>query len=88
MTKDKALNKVKDLICLGKNITDFDKVLLIDDVTNLVNEIYEDFDNRICKNCKWINNDMVCDNKESLLFDCRVKTTAGCNSFKRRTNEQ
>ena len=90
MTKDKALNKVKDLVCLGKSAEYFDKVLLIDDVTNLINQIYDDFDSRICKNCKYWKkyvNTSLC-NEGTLDFIIETNEDFGCNKFERRINEK
>ena len=46
----------------------------------------EEFDSRICKNCKWYL-DEVCVNDESPLCADFVSETYGCVYFERKINE-
>ena len=56
---------------------------------NLINEIYDNFDNRICKNCKYFGynacyNDNICDTNGDYII---TEEDFGCNRFKREKNE-
>ena len=52
-------------------------------IDSFIQEIYEDFDSRICKNCKWYQNE-VCVNDESLLCCEFTDEFFGCKLFKDR----
>jgi len=48
-----------------------------------IDEIYDDFESRICKNCEYYKNGIcVCDN--SLLVAYAVDKDFGCNKFKKK----
>lgn len=54
----------------------------------LLHEIYDDFENKICKNCKYLNlgNYGICNYVEPLQRQCLEFDTDdfGCNKFKRK----
>lgn len=50
-----------------------------------INKIYDDFESRVCGNCKYYEQyDSVCCNGESPLCVEVVETSFGCNKFERR----
>ena len=52
-----------------------------------INQIYDDFENRICKNCLFYK-DNICCNGDSYLRAEPVDEDFGCVLFKRRENER
>lgn len=57
-----------------------------DDVEDLINQIYDDFDSRICKNCKYwqdyTDTLSICCNG-TLEFRIATPKNFGCNKFER-----
>lgn len=56
-------------------------------IENLVGEIYDDFESRVCGNCRYNQDNYKCTNNESMvewLEDIEVFNTFGCNKFERK----
>jgi DNA recombination-dependent growth factor C len=55
-------------------------------IMSKIDKIYDDFENRTCKNCKhsglYVMGYMPCLNEESLMFQIDVFDEFGCNKFK------
>ena len=75
----KELNKIL-MLTNSKNLDDVIKA------KNNILDIYDDFENRTCSNCKhsglYIVGYMPCRNEESLMFKREVFDEFGCNKFK------
>jgi len=57
------------------------------DVSMKINEIYDDFESRICENCEhYFENGKQCLNEESIAFTSQeaIYYDDGCNKFKRK----
>ena len=53
----------------------------------VVDEIYDDFESRICGNCKhWNKQVRMCDNKDSFAYDAKATVVQGdsCNKFEEK----
>ena len=61
-------------------------------IKKLINKIYDDFENKICKNCKWFNKvglvGYSCSNKKNKeMFGMSIiwiNENFGCNKFERK----
>jgi len=59
-------------------------------IPQTVDEIYDDFESRICENCEhWSEEKKQCFNEESIAFTSQeaIYCDDGCNKFKRKTDE-
>ena len=81
MTKEQAY---KNLDALEKTIDG--KFVEYASVSNLIEDIYCEFERRTCKNCLFYK-DYTCCNVDSYLNAKRIVEEFGCNLFERRENE-
>ncbi len=59
-------------------------------VYEIVNEIFDDFENRICRNCKYFiktKRELLCSNPVNYDYIITNKNF-GCNRFERKENER
>ena len=90
MTREEAL--------IGVELSSYDSIEVLNkrDVEEIVNMIYNDFESRVCKNCKYFNEDEGCTNElntlkfkdmfgkwEEPLYLENMKKF-GCNRFERK----
>jgi len=57
------------------------------DVNDLINEIHDDFESRVCDNCwYWAKNKRKCDNPDAFAYDSNATVVKGdgCNKFVRK----
>ena len=89
---------------LHNSFEDYEKhsvVMFIEKVVELKNKIYDDFESRVCKNCKWFefkkeerfwDEELIGYCKKSELWNGVYKRIEiddfGCNRFERRENER
>ena len=48
-------------------------------ITRLVNDIYDDFESRVCSNCKHKSDSSLC--SVGIVYDNTTDNTFGCNKF-------
>ena len=83
MTREEAMKQLHTFIC-NYNLDECSNVAIL---TSLINEIYNDFENKMCKNCKYFE-------KDQYGIYCKIATGEdrcleiyeefGCNRFERR----
>jgi len=50
----------------------------------LIDEIYEEFESRVCANCEYLRMFDICNNIDSYAYDCHISDLEfGCNKFER-----
>ena len=88
MTREEAKYMVKIVPDKNKIVKNKIFVWRVDkDFEKRIDEIYDDFESRVCKNCfYYFEETCVCD--ESPLVTEIVDENYGCNKFKRRENER
>ena len=89
MTREEAF---ENLDALAKSING--KLVDYSDVSHLIDAVYNDFNSRICKNCKYYEIKENYRNKVCVLIDDKMsehymgyfmpQPNFGCNRFKRR----
>jgi len=79
MTREEALQQFEN-VAFDCNRKDNEKLLLLDNAKIIINKIYDDFENRICKNCKY-SNSFLCDRVFCSKFNTLVDRDFGCNKF-------
>ena len=95
MTREEALNKCIEVVTFRGIYNPY----VLENVEYFVEEIYDDFENRTCKNCKWFNKKTYeCENKENEqeignydnidYISMQVDENFGCNRFERKENEK
>ena len=85
MTREEAIKRVFKIFD-GENLNDGILVVAPGLIVDLIDRIYDDFESRICKNCKYYNNGNC-----PILQGASVKyvldwldETFGCNKFERK----
>lgn len=60
-------------------------------ITQLINDIYDDFESRTCSSCKYrvlrTQNVYQCGNTESIGYDSVCQDTDGCNKWTEKKDE-
>ena len=64
----------------------FIRSYMFGDISNLIDNIYDGFESRICENCKWYK-DIDKSYKVCKLYDIAHGKDFGCNEFIRKANE-
>jgi len=85
MTREEAKMRLKNFYLKKLPYCDMEDIIKIEWYSELIDEIYNDFDNRICKNCIYFKkqkNLSVCSNVLSRVN--LTEETFGCNKFKKR----
>ena len=94
MKRDQALNRCIDIVSInGRYIPE-----MLEKLEYFIDEIYDDFESRVCKNCKYFNEDEGCTNElntlkfkdmfgkwEEPLYLENMKNF-GCNRFEKKKN--
>jgi len=91
MTREEAYKKIKEAFTGIDRVADC-PCICEDPFEDIVDEIYNNFESRICKNCKWIHKgqyegEFWCINpKNSIIAEdgMFVNENFGCNRFERR----
>ena len=78
MTREEAISKIRN------NCESILGVLMVDRTIaeNVINEIYDDFENKVCKNCEH-QTKLICKKLQNLFGE-----NFGCNRFEREKNER
>ncbi len=93
MTRKKALNFLyKKIKSYSGKIETNKKLIDLARVDKLINQIYDDFENRTCGNCKYYKEEgSYCENEENEVFEFdnykKMKIPDwkfGCNRFERK----
>ena len=59
-------------------------------IAETADDIYADFESRICKNCEFWSKASLCRNRDSFAWEysATVEAGEGCNYFKRKVEER
>jgi len=95
VTREEAIQQFKN-VSFDCNRKDNEKILLLNNAITIINEIYGNFENRVCENCKHCFNSYFglpgyfCGNDRTKSILGRypvVDKDFGCNRFEPKENE-
>ena len=80
MTREEAISHIRLILSYDGSFDEYD-------AENLVNKIFDDFESRVCKNCKFFvmdNYGKYCEKFNGEDNPCDIREDFGCNRFERK----